>query len=272
MFAPERHKMIVEHLRLRKAATLRELSELTGSSEVTTRRDLRSLEADGRLRRRHGGAVLQASPAHEPPYADKARVAAAEKAAIAEAAAELVEPGDAIVIGPGTTTRALARRLVDRADLIVVTNSLLVTEALMDAPAVEVHVTGGSLRASIHALIGPAAERSLSGLRTVRAFISGNGVTAERGLTTPNPLVASIDRALVAAAREVVVLADSTKIGQDTMCQTIASEDITHLIVDEGADPREIGRLRAMGVEVQVAAPAAIPVADVIDWSGPGRA
>jgi len=271
VFAPERHKLIVEYLRLHHSATLRELAAVTGSSEVTTRRDLRSLQADGRLRRRHGGAVLQASPAHEPPYAAKARVAAAEKAAIAEAAAALVEAGDAIVIGPGTTTRALARRLVDHMDLIVVTNSLLVTEALMDAPAVEVHVTGGSLRASIHALIGPAAERSLSGLRTVRAFISGNGVTAERGLTTPNPLVASIDRALAAAAREVVVLADSTKIGQDTMCQTIAPETMTHLIVDEDADPLELEWLRDAGVQVQVAGPAAAPVADVVDWSGPVR-
>lgn len=270
MFAPERHALILQHLRLEASATLRELAELTGSSEVTTRRDLRSLEAEGRLRRRHGGAVLVANPAHEPPYAAKARVAAAEKAAIAEAAALLVEPGDAIVIGPGTTTRALARRLADVADLTVVTNSLLVTEALMDTAVVEVHVTGGVLRASIHAVVGPAAEHSLSGLRTVRAFISGNGVTAERGLTTPNPLVASTDRALAAAAREVIVLADSTKVGQDTMCQTIAPEDMTHLIVDEGADPRELERLRALGVRVQVAAPAAAPVADVLDWPGAG--
>ena len=269
MFAPERHKLILEHLRQHEAATLRELARLTGSSEVTTRRDLRTLEGEGRLNRRHGGAALQPGPAQEPTYAAKARVAAAEKASIAEAAAALVQPGDAIVIGPGTTTRALARRLVNFRDLVVVTNSLLVAEALIDAPAVEVHVTGGTLRASIHALVGPEAEQGLSGYRTVRAFISGNGVTAERGLTTPNPLVASADRALAAAAREVVVLADATKIGQDTMCQTIPAEAMTHLIVDEGADPEELDRLRALGVRVQVARPAAAPVADVVDWLRP---
>jgi len=212
--------------------------------------------------------VVPVASTHKPPYAAKARVAAAGKAAIAEAAAALVEPGDAIVIGPGTTTRALARRLVGHGELIVVTNSLLVTEAFMDVPAVEVHVTGGSLRGSIHALIGPAAERSLAGLKTVRAFLSGNGVTAERGLTTPNPLVASIDRAIAAAAREVVVLADSTKVGEDTMCQTIPPEAMTQLIVDEDADPEELDRLRELGVRVQVAAPAAAPVADVAAWPG----
>lgn len=270
MFAPERHKLILEHLRRQEAATLRELARLTGSSEVTTRRDLRSLENEGRLLRRHGGAVLRDNPAHEPPYAAKARTAAAEKAAIADAAARLVEPGDAIVIGPGTTTRALALRLVDVAELTVVTNSLLVAEAFMDTPTVEVHVTGGVLRASIHALVGPAAEHSLSALRTVRTFISGNGLTTERGLTTPNPLVASTDRALIAAAREVIVLADSTKVGQDTMCQTIAPEALTHLVVDEGADPDELERLRALGVRVLVAGPAAAPAADVLDWPGAG--
>jgi DeoR/GlpR family transcriptional regulator of sugar metabolism len=266
MFAPERHKLILEHLRRHESATLRELSRLTGSSEVTTRRDLRSLEAEGRLNRRHGGAALEPGPSQEPTYAAKARVAAGEKASIAAAAAALVQPGDAIVIGPGTTTRALALRLADHTDLVVVTNSLLVAEALIDAPAVEVHVTGGTLRASIHALVGPAAEHSLSGYRTVRAFISGNGVTADRGLTTPNPLVASADRALAAAAREVVVLADSTKIGHDTMCQTIAADAMTHLITDERADPREVDRLRSLGVRVEVAAPAVAPVADMAGW------
>ncbi len=269
MFGPERHRRIVEHLRGHGSATLREIAALTGSSEVTARRDLRALEAQGRLVRRHGGAVLEsAGPAQEPPYAAKARIAAAEKAAIAEAAAALVRPGDAIVIGPGTTTRALARRLVDHSDLTVVTNSLLVADAFMDASGVEVLVTGGSLRASIHALVGPETERYLSGLRTVRAFISGNGVTAERGLTTPNPTVASADQALARAAREVVVLADRTKIGHDTMCQTLPTEAMPRLIVDGGADADELARLRELGVGVHVAAPAAAPVADVVDLPG----
>jgi DeoR/GlpR family transcriptional regulator of sugar metabolism len=269
MFGPERHRRILEHLRGHGSATLREVAALTGSSEVTARRDLRALEAEGRLVRRHGGAVLESSgPAQEPPYAAKARVAAAEKAAIAEAAAALVRPGDAIVIGPGTTTRALARRLVDRSDLTVVTNSLLVTEALMEASGVEVLVTGGTLRASIHALVGPGAERSLAGLRTVWAFISGNGVTAERGLTTPNPTVASADQAIARAARKVVVLADRTKIGHDTMCQTLAPDAMPRLIVDGGADEAELARLRDAGVDVQVAAPAAAPVADVVGLPG----
>lgn len=253
VFAVERRRRILDHLRTTGSASLRELVELAGGSEVTTRRDLRALEQDGLLERRHGGAVLHESPLHEPSYAQKARVAAAEKGAIAALALELVSAGDAIVLGAGTTTQALAKRLVAFSDLTVVTNSLLVAEALVRAPGVEVVVTGGTLRGSIHALVGSAAEQSLAGLRTMRAFISGNGLTAERGLTTPSLVSATVDRALAAAAREVVVLADHTKIGHDTMVQTVPLARMAALFTDARADPEELARIAAAGVEVRQA-------------------
>jgi DeoR/GlpR family transcriptional regulator of sugar metabolism len=253
VFAAERRRRILEHLRANGSASLRELIELTESSEVTARRDLRALEEDGLLSRRHGGAVLHESPVHEPTYAEKAGVAAAEKAAIAAVAVELIAAGDAVVLGAGTTTQALAKRLVHFHELTVVTNSLLVAEALVRAPGVEVVVTGGTLRGSIHALVGSAAEQSLARLRTVRAFISGNGLTAERGLTTPSLVVANVDRALAAAAREVVVLADHTKIGHDTMVQTVSLERMDRLITDPQADAAELARIAGAGVEIQLA-------------------
>src|SRR5207248_9334963 len=156
---------------------------------------------------------------------------------IAEIAAAMVRPGEAILLGPGTTTQALARLLVSSPELTVVTNSLLVAQALMEAPHVEVILTGGTLRRSIHALVGPAAEESVRSLRASKAFISGNGFTAERGLSTPSPLVAATDRSIANAAQHVVVLADHTKLGQDTMCQTVAAGRVRTLITDSGPDP-----------------------------------
>jgi DeoR/GlpR family transcriptional regulator of sugar metabolism len=253
VFAAERRRRILDHLRTTGSASLRELTELTHSSEVTARRDLRALEEEGLLSRRHGGAVIHADSVHEPSYAEKARVAAREKAAIAEVALELISDGDAIVVGAGTTTQALAKRLVRYKELTVVTNSLLVADALVRASGVEVVVTGGTLRGSIHALVGSAAEQSLARLRTVRAFISGNGLTAERGLTTPSLVVANVDRALAVAAREVVVLADHTKIGQDTMVQTVPLDQMAHLVTDAASDPDELERIRSAGVEVHLA-------------------
>lgn len=255
VFAAERRQRILELVRANGAVSLRELAQAVRSSEVTVRRDVRALEADGLLNRHHGGASLPGELSREPTYLQKAQVAPAEKAAIAELATSLVEDGDAIVIGPGTTTQAFAQRLTKHTELAVVTNSLLVAQALAGSPRIEVVLTGGTLRGSIHALVGSAAERSLAGLRVRRAFVSGNGLTAERGLSTPNVQVASIDRALAAAAEEVVVLADHTKIGVDTMVQTVPSERIHHLVTEDAAAREELDELGGRGVRLHVARP-----------------
>jgi DeoR/GlpR family transcriptional regulator of sugar metabolism len=153
-----------------------------------------------------------------------------------------------------TTTQALARQLVGRRELTVVTNSLLVAQALARARDVDVVMTGGTLRGSIFALVGSAAEHSLAELHTSKAFISGNGLTARRGLSTPNPLVAGVDRAIAAAAAEIIVLADHTKIGMDTMMRTVPANRIHRLITDAQADAAELDRLREVGVDVEIAA------------------
>jgi DeoR/GlpR family transcriptional regulator of sugar metabolism len=253
VFAAERRQVILELVRSNGAVSLRELARIVKTSEVTVRRDLRQLEAEGMLARRHGGAVANDRTAYEPSYTEKAGVASDEKAAIADLAAELVAPGDAVVIGAGTTTLALAKRLARIAELTVVTNSLLVTQAFARAPGIEVLVTGGLLRGSILALVGTAAENSVSTLRVRRAFLSGNGLTANRGLSTPNAAVAGIDRALAATAKEVVVLVDHTKVGVDTMYQTIPMDGITHVVTDAGASPDEIAACRTAGADVLIA-------------------
>jgi DeoR/GlpR family transcriptional regulator of sugar metabolism len=208
---------------------------------------------EGQLVRARGGAVLPAAIGHEPSYSEKTRQAGAEKASIAQIAVEMVMPGDSILLGPGTTTQALARLLGDIPELTVVTNSLLVAQALMGSSRVEVVMTGGALRRSIHALVGPAAEESVRSLRASKAFISGNGFTPERGLSTPSPLVAATDRAFAAAAQQVVVLADHTKIGVDTMCQTVPTSRVHTLITDREADPALLAALRGAGVNVRIA-------------------
>ncbi|MFI6503809.1 DeoR/GlpR family DNA-binding transcription regulator [Nonomuraea typhae] len=253
VFAAERRQRILELVRANGAVSLRELAQAVRSSEVTVRRDLRALESEGLLNRHHGGATMPGDLTREPSHMQKAAASSAEKAAIADLAASLVEDGDAIVIGPGTTTQEFARRLTRHTELAVVTNSLLVAQALAGCPRIEVVVTGGSLRGAILALVGSAAESSLAGLRVRRAFVSGNGLTAERGLSTPNLQVAAVDRALAAAAEEVVVLADHTKVGHDTMVQTIPAERIAHLVTDDDAPRDVLDDLAGKGVRLHVA-------------------
>jgi len=203
--------------------------------------------------RTQGGGLPWGGLSPEPSYSEKAAQAAAEKAAIARVAAGLVRPGESVILSPGTTTLAFARLLVELGELTVVTNSLLAAEALMPAAGVEVLLIGGQLRRSIHALVGPAAEDAVRPLRVSKTFLSGNGLTAKRGLSTPNPLVAATDRALAAAAERVIVLADHTKVGVETMCQTVAPQRIATVITDQGADPEEVEAIREAGIEVIVA-------------------
>ncbi|WP_267130943.1 DeoR/GlpR family DNA-binding transcription regulator [Streptomyces alkaliphilus] len=247
-------------VRANGAVSLRELARVVQTSEVTVRRDVRALEAEGLLDRRHGGAVLPGGIGREAGFPQRSPAASPEKTAIAEYAAGLVGEGEAIVVGAGVTTQELARRLARIPGLTVVTNSLLVAQALAHANRVEVVMTGGTLRGSSYALVGSGAEQSLQGLRVSRAFISGTGLTAERGLSTSNMLSASVDRALVQAAAEVVVLADHGKLGTDTMFQTVPTELISHLVTDQvppekGRAAAELEALADHGVRISVAGP-----------------
>lgn len=253
MFATERRQDILEFVRVRGAASLHDIAEAVSSSEVTVRRDIRTLAQQGLLDRRRGGAVWPSGGlSHEQTYQQKSRVAADEKVAIARLAAKLVDEGDAIVLGAGTTTRELSTVLSRMRDLTVVTNSVLVAQELASSTA-EVVVTGGSLRGSTYSLVGGAAEQSLAKVRVRYAFLSGNGLTAQRGLSTPNMLAAGMDVAIAQCAQEVVVLADCTKVGVDTMFQTVPVESITHLVTDDGADEDELKKLTDAGVQVHVA-------------------
>lgn len=235
------------------AVTIHRLAEAVDASEVTVRRDLRALEEAGQLQRHHGGATPVPSTTAEPTYAEKQHTAGREKSAIARAAAAFVHDGDAIVMGAGTTTMALADALLDRSQLTVMTNSLLVAQVFADAPRIEVLLTGGMLRGSILAMVGDVAEKALSGIRADVTFLSGNGLSADNGLSTPHPLVASIDRAMAAAGREVVVVADHTKFERDSVVQTVTTTEISHLVTDAGSPADELDRLRAKGVDVSIA-------------------
>jgi DeoR/GlpR family transcriptional regulator of sugar metabolism len=251
----DRRQLILEAVHQRGLLTMQDVTTLVGTSEATARRDLRHLAEEGLIRRTHGGAAPSRLVSREAPYLEKAHQAAAEKHAIASAAAATISDGDTVAIGPGTTTFALAQRLTGIDDLTVVTNSVLVCAALERAPNVHLLLSGGLVRNSTHALVGPLAEQSLSGLFVSTVYLSGNGLTAARGLSTPDVLAAAVDRRLVMSAARVVVLVDHTKVGVETMSQTVAPEQISCVITDDQADPAEVDRLRQAGIEVIVTTP-----------------
>ncbi|MFC5664449.1 DeoR/GlpR family DNA-binding transcription regulator [Kitasatospora misakiensis] len=259
VFAAERRQLILEMVRANGAVSLRELARVVQTSEVTVRRDVRALEAEGLLDRRHGGAVLPGGSSREPgySYSQKTLLAPVEKNAIADLAAGLVQAGDTIMVGAGTTTLEFARRLARIPEVTVVTNSLPIALALAHANRVEVVMTGGTL-SSGGALVGSDAEDMLREMRTGKAFLSGGGLTAERGLSTATMLCASVDRVMVQSAAEVIVLADHTKLGAQSMFPTVPTEAITRLVTDQHAtaDERTAFELQALadcGVQIDLA-------------------
>ncbi|RKS68513.1 DeoR/GlpR family transcriptional regulator of sugar metabolism [Motilibacter peucedani] len=175
------------------------------------------------------------------------------QAAVAALAASLVRDGDSIAVGAGPATVALSRVLAEREELSVVTNSVPVAQELSGHRGIDVFITGGSVRGPRQAVLGLPGDQTLTGMRTTLAFVGGDGVTVERGLSTAEVLGAPTDRALVATAAAVVVLADSASLGVESTVQIVGLHEMTHLVTDAGADPRAVERFRRAGVQVLLA-------------------
>lgn len=197
-------------------ARVAEIAPRLGVSEVTVRSDLGVLEAEGLLRRVHGGAMAIAGP--ERRLEDSAARDAAVKRAIGVAVAELVVPGTSLFLDVGSTALAVADALVARAELrelTVVTNGLSIALALERAvPRFTVIVTGGTLRPLQHSLVDPVAISSLAGLRADLAIVGGNGVDADGRVSNVNLPEAEVKRAMLAASRRHLLAMDASKLGR----------------------------------------------------------
>jgi DeoR/GlpR family transcriptional regulator of sugar metabolism len=179
---------------------------------MTIRRDIEVLAERGLVAKVHGGAIAIEGTTDEPGYAAKSGQQRAEKIAIARAAAEMVMPGMAVGISAGTTTAALARELINVPELTVVTNSIPVADVFYYTGRLDqtVVLTGG-VRTPSDALVGPVAQEAAARINLDLLFLGVHGMNPRAGYTTPNLSEADTNRALVAAARRLVVLADHTK-------------------------------------------------------------
>jgi DeoR/GlpR family transcriptional regulator of sugar metabolism len=262
MFGAERRQLILTLLRANGMMSLGELAAAVNSSDVTTRRDLSIIEKRGFIRREFGGAVVVNQPEpgllSDAPFRRLAgtvrdSVQTGAKDAMARIAAEFISEGDALVLGAGTTIEALARLVPATANLTVLTNSVLVMRALATSPGVQVVATSGRIDQKTLAIVGAETEQAMGTHHARRAFISGQGVSAGRGLSTGHSPSSAIDRVIAQSADELIVLADHTKLGVESTYQTAAPERIAHLITDRRADPRIVAALRDRGVNVHVA-------------------
>jgi DeoR/GlpR family transcriptional regulator of sugar metabolism len=215
MLARQRQTRILDELRRSGGVRVSELTELLGVSDMTIRRDLEQLESHGVLQKVHGGAVLSGTVTEEPGFEIKSTLQQPAKHAIAARAAALVEPGSAIAISAGTTTWAMAHLIATIGGLTVVTNSTTVADSIaaVGAPAAPTVILTGGVRTPSSALVGPIADLAINSLHVDQLFLGVHGMDAHAGFTTPNLAEAETNRALIARAREIVVLVDSTKWG-----------------------------------------------------------
>jgi DeoR family transcriptional regulator, fructose operon transcriptional repressor len=253
MYAEQRQQLIVE--RARSAGRV-DVAGLAAELEVTAetiRRDLTALERHGLLRRVHGGAIPAERLGFEPALAERDAVMTSQKEGIAKAALQELPAGGSVLLDAGTTTARLAELLPGDRDLIVVTNALPIAMTLAVRPGLTLLMAGGRVRGSTMAAVDDWALRALGDTLVDVAFVGANGISVERGLTTPDPAEAAVKRAMLATARRVVVLADHTKVGSDRFARFGGIGDVDVLVTDSGLDPALAARLEAAGPRVVLA-------------------
>ena len=255
LYEEERKLKIVEYLQEHMRASVQELSRSFQVSESTVRRDLQELEDTKLLKRTHGGAVCLDNVNFEPTFLEKEDKFRKEKEAIARKASELIQDGDTLVIDSGTTTVYLAKEIKRFSNLKVVTNSINLAQELQGFEGIEVIITGGTLRQNTLAMVGPIAEQSLSMLRVDKAFIATNGLDLKEGLTTPNLLEAVTKAKMIDVAKQVILLADHTKIGKVAFAKFADLSQIDTCIVDDKAPKNVIDEMEDAGILVYTVTP-----------------
>jgi DeoR/GlpR family transcriptional regulator of sugar metabolism len=249
----ERQQLILEAVRDSRQATVTELGRRFDVSVVTIRRDLRELADRGVLRRAHGGALVAPPRLPEPPVVQRMSQTEACKECIGRAAAALVPDGASVFIGSGSTAAYVARHLVDRRGLTVVTNALTTATELAGATGVTVVVTGGMMRPSELSLIGHIAEQSLREVRVDKVIIGIPAISLEVGLTNDYLPEVMTDRAIIEMSPQVILVADHTKFGKVASAYLAPLERVKVLVTDREADPKALARLREVGIQTIVA-------------------
>jgi DeoR family transcriptional regulator, fructose operon transcriptional repressor len=250
VYAEERRERIVEVARADGRVEVARLAEVLDVTPETIRRDLTALERRGLLRRVHGGAIPLERLGMEPAFATRNTVMTAEKERIAKAALNELPDEGSILLDAGSTTARLADVLPTDRELTVVTNALNIAVSLAQRPNLTVLILGGRVRSRTLAAVDFWALTALRDTFVDVAFMATNGVSVERGLTTPDPTEAAVKRAMIASARRTVLVADHTKVGNDHLIRFAELDDVDTFITDPGLDPELAGELDATGLRM----------------------
>lgn len=252
LLAEGRRRKILELIDQSGQVTIHELVKRFAVSSVTVRSDLDTLSAKGALLRSHGGAVRY-KPTQDYPLELKATLHHPEKSRIGAAAAKLVQRNQTVILDSGTTTAEIAKQMKrGRQKITVITSALNIANELADAPEISLIMLGGVLRTISFSFVGPQTEAILRDLHADRLFLAVNGFTLEHGPFTSDPLEAQLNALMTKVAREVTIVADSSKLGRRSLFRIGPLESVHRLITDAHAPADFTESLREKGIEVML--------------------
>jgi DeoR family transcriptional regulator of aga operon len=255
LLVEERRRLIVEYVEEQGRATVDELASRFGTSTVTIRNDLEALARNAAIARSHGGALPATPPSSlDTPLNIKETRHHPQKMRIGQAAARLIEDGETIILDSGSTTVEIARQIrqMKFESLTVITNALNIALELSGLPHVRVMMLGGLLRETSYSLVGPDAEQALSKLSADKLFLGVDGLDPVVGVTTPDPLEASLNALMIRVSRETIAVFDASKLGQRSLSVITPVHSLHRVITDTSAPPKVIESLRGAGVEVML--------------------
>jgi DeoR/GlpR family transcriptional regulator of sugar metabolism len=246
-----RRKALLDYLLPAGSAQVDELADHFGVSRMTVHRDLKILEEQGIVRRVHGGVTVRSSNLADSTILYRSRLADTEKDALARAAVERVEPGQAVILDDSTTAVHVAAHIVTRTPLTVISSSLSVIDALKDAHGIETICLGGHYNPRFNAFFGYFCEQALSSLRANILFMSTSTVLGSTAYHQQEEVV-KVKRALMSAADTKVLLIDSSKFGKTALIRLAALTEFDEVITDSGLPPEDAEALRKDGVRLRV--------------------
>lgn len=250
LYLEERRQQVLQRVRDKGRASVTQLSDEFGVSEVTIRNDLQALAERNLIVRTHGGAVPSTDGLYELALAMRLQQQVQEKSRIGEAGACLVENGDAIMLDSSSTALAIARRLKKHRHLTIVTNSLAVAQEMLDAPGVSVVMAGGRVRRDTASLVGGGGLDILRKFNIQKGFFGAHGITVQDGLTDVSADEAAVKRRWVGMCRQVIAVLDATKWGKVGLLSFAPLEQVSAVISDGDAPAHLVDEIRAHGVKI----------------------
>jgi len=249
-----RWQKILETVSTNGSITVGSICDQYGVSDMTARRDLVELDRAGLLRRIHGGAISGLGRSYEPQYQLRLNQQSHVKSAIAQRACDLVADGDSLVLDVGTTTFAMVKGLQGKRNLTILTASLQIAYEIASTLAVgtdiRLIVTGGIVRPNELSMIGDLAERTFDDIHVDKVFMGVAGISLEAGLTEYNLEDAMVKRHLLKNAHQLIIVADSSKLGRTTFASVGDVSLVDTIITDQAAPNDFVQALGEMGIEV----------------------